>query len=162
MVVNGLIDISFTAIVGKMATVVFVDEVPLFRGLSLKKLRYVLKKYQPDTVAVFAKDAMDISPLISGIAELSLPLSLLTYSLDMIHAYGEQMEISILFVPTPEMIDTLGEGIPGHVILRVSEDVFSARRKWFIGKEKKVEVVSPTLDDIFSQRGDVLYRRFWL
>jgi len=156
MVVKGLIDISFTALIGKMVTVAFVGDIPDFRLLSLKKLRYVLKRYRPDAFVIYISGKPEDN--LYDILDIYRPVYLFSYDLGLLNEYLDVIDGGIWFIPSDVKLLDLGE----NIFFRVEEGVFQKFRKWFIGKEKRVEVVSSTLGNIFENRDGVLYRKFWL
>jgi hypothetical protein len=156
MVINGLIDISMTALIGKMTTVAFIGDAPMFRPLSEKKLRYTLKKYSPDALALFVKgnSSKDLSTLLNIYPHIWL----FAYDYNILKVFANEVEGVMWLIPA----DTWLNDDIQNLHFRVSEDVFAANRKWFLDKEKRVEVVSPTLSDIFQNKNGVRYRKFWL
>ena len=156
MVVKGLIDISFTALIGKMVTVAFVGDVPDFRPLSLKKLKYILGKYRPDGLIIYTSGYP--GRVLHGIIDIYRPVYLFSYDVRLLNEYLNVIDGGIWFIPSDVELMDLDEKIS----FRIEESVFRKFRKWFIGKEKRVEVVSSTLGNIFENRDGVLYRKFWL
>ncbi|UZN23256.1 hypothetical protein GM182_05085 [bacterium 3DAC] len=156
MVINGLIDISMTALIGRMTTVAFIGDVPMFRPLSEKKLRYTLKKYSPDALVLFIKG--NVSDDLSTLLDIYSHIWLFAYDYNFLTEFYREVDGVVWLVPYETM---LVNDIP-NMSFRVSEDVFNANRKWFVGKEKRVEVVSPTLNEIFQNKDGVRYRKFWL
>lgn len=156
MVVKGLIDISFTALIGKMVTVAFVGDVPDFRPLSLKKLRYVLKRYRPDAFIIYVSGKPEED--LYDIFDIYRPVYLFSYDGSLLNEYLNVIDGGIWFIPSDVKLIDLDE----KIFFRVEESVFRKFRKWFIGKEKRVEVVSSTLNNIFENREGILYRKFWL
>ena len=164
MVINGLIDISFTAVVGKMVTVAFVDTAPMFRPLSVKKLAYIVKKYSPDALVLFSKkkplDKEFLQDLKGKVGDV--PLILFTYSPELISLHREDFDECVLFIPDGYE-DRLSIGdLPGDVRFRISEGVYERGRSVWGALKERVEVVSPTLEDVFQWKSGILWRKFWL
>lgn len=156
MVINGLIDISMTALIGRMTTVAFIGDVPLFRPMSEKKLRYTLKKYSPDALVLFIKG--NTLEDISALLDIYPHIWLFAYDYNILKVFADGVEGIMWLIP---MNTQLKDDIE-NLHFRVSEDVFNTTRRWFVGKEKRVEVVSPTLNEIFQKKNGARYRKFWL
>ncbi|GEM_PF-2367016 len=164
MVINGLIDISFTAVVGKMVTVAFVDTAPMFHPLSIKKLSYVVKKYSPDALVLFSKKKPldeEFIQVLKGKME-DVPLILFTYSSELIHIHDKYFNELVLFIPDGyENSLSIGD-LQGDVHFRISENVYEREKSVWMSIKERVEVVSPTLDDVFQWQSGILWRKFWL
>ena len=164
MVINGLIDISFTAVVGKMVTVAFVDTSPMFRPLSIKKLTYVVKKYSPDALVLFSKrkplDKEFIQTLKGKIGDILLIL--FTYSSKLVLTHEKDFDEYVLFIPDGYENSLFIDDLRGDVRFRISEGVYERKKNVWMPIKERVEVVSPTLDDVFQWKSDILWRKFWL
>ncbi len=155
MVINGIIDISFTAMVGKMSTVAFIGDVPLYRPLSLKKLKYTLSRYVPDVLVLWIQGTLHLPDELFSVYQ---PIVIMGYDYDLLKKYYPMVDSVVWLIPhDADLIDDIS-----NMTFRVEENIFLKYRKWFVGKEKRVEVVSSTLDSIFNVHGEILYRKFWL